>query len=399
MNRPRVLVLTHNFVRSEEDLAGQFIYTLLKPLQSQYEFYIVAPHASGLATNEQMGQIKVHRFRYAPIRLEILAYRGDMHELVKKNLSAKILFAFFLIAFFWKTWRLARRNQINLLYAHWWIPGGLIAWLVSYCSGVPYVLTVHGSDISLLGEFSWAKAIARRVLSRARQITTVSTFLAQKIIRLIGSEISKIAIFPMPVDPNKFYRAEQKSPRLFSLLAVGRLVPLKGYDQLIEATKILIEQRLEVRALIIGSGPDEGRLKSLIDKYNLGSIIQIIPNQPHNELNNYYNQADIFIFPSLTEPGGRQEGLGLTILEAMAAGLPVIASQTGGVPDVVRHEENGLLVPEKNPRAIAEAIVRLRADKDLRLHLSQNAQKIVQENFTADRIAARLKRVFEMSIQ
>jgi glycosyltransferase involved in cell wall biosynthesis len=148
------------------------------------------------------------------------------------------------------------------------------------------------------------------------------------------------------------------------LLCVGRLSPEKGHPDLIDA----IRQLDEVPAfhlVIVGEGPEHRALERKIEKLELGKFVTLAGQQ--NDLNAYYSAADIFVLPS------HSEGSPNVLLEAMAAAIPVVATRVGGVPEIATDGRTSLLVPSKNPRAIAEALKRLLNDRQLRRELGQTA--------------------------
>jgi glycosyltransferase involved in cell wall biosynthesis len=395
MSRKRILVLTHNFVRSREDSAGQFIFTLMRELTQDFDVFVLAPHQKGLSTYEEMDGIKIYRFRYNLSSYENLAYQGDMHERIFRSTFGKISFLSFLLSFFLCGLRIIKKNRIDLLHCHWWVPGGMIGYLLSFFVPVKMVITTHGSDVFILRKFKWALPVAKLIFKKAQFITAVSTYLKFLISKDLGIEEDRIFVFPMPFDTNKFYQLEEKKVKPGYILSIGRLIKRKGYDFLLQAAKILKDEKVRFELTIIGNGPEENNLKRLIEELNLENYVTIMDTIPQKELNSHYNQTEIFVLPSVTDWKKEAEGLGMVLLEAMACKVPVVATKSGGMVDIVFHERTGLLVPEKDAFALASAIKRLLGDKDLEKRLAEEGYRFVHENFTPQATSKKLKAIYQ----
>lgn len=393
--KKKILVLTHNFPRAREDSPGFYIFTLMRELVEDFDIFVLAPHQKGFLTYEQMDGIKIFRFRYHLASFENLAYKGDMHEQILRSPLRKISFLFFLLSYFFYGLWLAKRNRINLVHCHWWVPGGIIGYLLSFFVPLKIIITTHGSDVFILRQFRWALPLARLIFKKAQFITAVSTPLKQLVSRDLGIDESKILVFPMPFDTSRFYQLKEKNVKKGAILSIGRLIQRKGYDYLLKASRILKDQGVPFELTIIGSGPEEERLKNLVTELNLEGHVTIVNWLPQKELNSYYNQSEIFVLPSITDWKKESEGLGLVLLEAMACKVPVVATRSGGMVDIVLHEKTGLLVPEKDPEALAQALRRLLEDKNLEERLAQEGYRFVSENFTIEVTAKKLKAIYQ----
>lgn len=157
----------------------------------------------------------------------------------------------------------------------------------------------------------------------------------------------------------------------FVLINVNRIEPEKGVNYLIEALPAILKEIPDVKLILVGKGSDEGRIYSLIQKHGLSGIIKHFRNVDDAQLFNYYALADLSVTPTL------YEGLPLVILEAMAAGLPVVATETAENPQVVKHGKNGLLVPVANSNAIADAVIKLH-DKNMLKKMGDCSRKIIK---------------------
>lgn len=199
---------------------------------------------------------------------------------------------------------------------------------------------------------------------------------------------NKVKVVPHGVDISRFAPREKKSKSI-RLLFVGGLEERKGVRYLIEALSSVINIHSGVELILVGNGAQEPELKELARKLNLEKHIKFAGyvNGWSNEITNYYNSADIFVFPSL------KEGFGMVLMEAMACGLPVISTNTSAIPEVVG--DAGILVEPKNPQALAEAIINLIENEELRKELGKKGRKRVEENFTWDKVAEKMIKIYE----
>ena len=391
-------------MRHKTDISSAYLFSLSKEIRDKgASIWVLAPHASGLPSYEEIDGVNIYRFHYAPSRYERLAYRGNMHELVIKNFFNKLLFVSFIFSFALKALILTKSKKIDLIHAHWWIPSGLVALVTSMIYGQPYVVTSHGTDVFILRKFQFLKPIARIVFRKASLITVVSNSLKSILAKEVRISPNKIRVFPMPCDLSLFYPAFEEScgqvrGRVKTVLSIGRFVKRKGFEYLLDAVKILKERGLSLNLTIIGEGPEEKSIKEKVQALGLSKEVEIIPYQPKAKLNDFYNLCDVFVLPSITDWKGEQEGLGLVLLEAMACKKPVIGTNSGGIPDIVKNGETGLLVPEKDPEALADAIQKLLKDKKLAKRLAENGYRFVKENFTTSKIAGKMLRVYKEAL-
>lgn len=393
-----ILALTQSFVRYKDDSKAVFIITLYRELLKKgIHTLVIAPHLKNSKVYEEIRGIKVKRFRYAPSKYESLAYAGIMHERVINSLSGKLLFLFFVSSFILDALKYGKKAHIDLIHAHWWIPSGVVALVIAKMLNKPYVLTSHGTDVFLVKKFFPLKSLAKMIYSKSKLITVVSNSLKQVLTEEIGINPEKIKVFPMPCDLSLFYPVHVQSKDKV-ILSIGRLTKQKGFDYLIEAIKILKERNINLNLIIIGEGREKEHILKHSQELGLKEIVQLVPYQPKAKLNYYYNMCNIFVLPSITDLRGRQEGLGLVLLEAMACKKPVIGTNTGGIPDIVKDGKTGLLVPEKDSHALANAIEKLLKDKSLAKTLAENGYRYSTQKFSASKIAEYMFEVYSEAV-
>src|SRR3989338_6574666 len=267
---------------------------------------------------------------------------------------------------------------------------------------IPFLLTLQEGDpleeIEKKVRFIWP--VFKKIFLKTDYIQTISNFLADWA-RRIGYK-GDLSVIPNGVDIIKF--KNQKSKIKITdlkeklkvknnekvIITVSRLVKKNGVEDLLAAMKELKDMapELGIKLLIIGKGEQEAYLKELAKKLNLEDGVAFLGEISHNDLPPYLWISDVFVRPSLSE------GLGNVFLEAMAAGVPIICTRVGGIPDFLKDGETGLFCEVQNSKSIAEKISMLLKDENLRWRLTENGQRLVEEKYDWNKIAEDMKGVF-----
>jgi glycosyltransferase involved in cell wall biosynthesis len=397
--RKRVLVLASTFPRWVGDTEPPFVYNLSRRLADRFDITVLAPHAPGARKRETMDGVRVHRFSYFwPSKLQKLAYGGMLPNL-RRNRWLWGQVPFFLAAEFFAAWRLVRHEDVDVIHAHWVVPQGLVASALSLITGKPVVVTAHGGDV--YGAKGGLKdALKRWALRRTTRITAVSRDLASSIDRLMG-EPTRVDVISMGVDTERF-QPRPADPGLRKslgggpiILFVGRLAEKKGVRYLLAAMPGVLSEAPDATLVIVGDGPLRGELELQAGELSITHRVRFLGAKPPEELPAYYNAADVFAGPSIVAEGGDTESFGLVFAEAMACGCPVVASDVGGISDLVRNEETGLLVPQKDPAALALAICRVLADETLRARLTRAALTQITDSFSQESVGEKYDAVLQ----
>jgi glycosyltransferase involved in cell wall biosynthesis len=397
--RKRVLVLASTFPRWANDTEPPFVFNLSRRLVDRFDVTVLAPHAAGSKQAETMDGLVVRRFRYFwPAGLEKLAYGGMLPNL-KRNRWLWAQVPFFLLAEFLAARSIVRRENIDVIHAHWLVPQGVVGALLSKVTGVPVVVTAHGADV--YGANGGIKnKLKRWALRRTKRVTAVSQDLANAIDRLMGEDTA-VEVISMGVDTDRFKPATEASalrPQLGDgpiILFVGRLAEKKGVRYLLDAMPAILTEAPDATLVIVGDGPLRPELEEQARTLQITNSVRFEGAKRPDELPAYYTAADVFAGPSIIAEGGDTESFGLVFAEAMASGCPVVASNVGGISDLVKDNDTGLLVHQKDPQALALAICRVLADQTLRARLRRGGLAHIQTNYTQAAIAQRYTDLLE----
>ncbi len=370
MERKKLLVTASTFPRWEGDTEPRFVLDLCRYMTDKYDVTVLVPASPGAKEQEVLEGVKVIRYHYFPIhRWETLCYPGAIVPRIKEKKIRIFLVPFLFMGLYFKLLRIL--PEYNIVHAHWLIPQGIVQSFFKK----PYIVTGHGGDVASLNK-GIIRKLKIRCLKRAGHVTVVSEYLKKRVLEL-APEINPDVI-SMGVDTDKFgkkYRVEnyfgqgEKKVVLF----VGRLAEKKGVTYLIEAMK-----QVDALLVIVGDGPLRKELEEQAKQIGKNKIC-FLGAKTHEELKTIYASADIFVAPSVTAKDGDQEGLGLVMLEAMASGLPVVASKSGGIEQIIQDGESGLLCEEKCVQQLANSICGLLNDHHLTVKLIENGTQVIKQ--------------------
>ncbi|WP_424355165.1 glycosyltransferase family 4 protein [Methanobacterium sp. MBAC-LM] len=391
----KIGVITSAYPEFEDDPHGIFVHRLMREISKYgHEVHILAPY-TGAKTKYTLEGVQVERFHYFyPKRFQKLCGRSGMIDNVKEGLLVKLQVLTFL--FFNIIHSLRKFKDRDIVHVQWPIPNGLGALFLKKIHGIHYINTIHGEEVYLSKRYHTLFALNWFVNNSVKTITNSSA--TRDSCLESGIEKEKLDIIPFGVDID-FYKPLKipKDKKMFHILAVGYLIERKGFEYLIKAVKEVLTQHENVRLTIVGSGPLEEKLKNIIKELKLESNAKIMKNVSDDELLQLYNSSDLFVLPSIVDSQGNTEGLGVVLLEAMACGLPVIGSDTGGIPDIIQNDETGLLVPEKNILGLSNAILSLIEDEELKDKLAVNGYNKVREKFNWEKIAEDYIKIYNLT--
>ncbi|MDR0959209.1 MAG: glycosyltransferase family 4 protein [Propionibacteriaceae bacterium] len=272
---------------------------------------------------------------------------------------------------------MAKKRGITHLHAHFASISTSVARVAAQLAGITYSFTAHAKDIF---HEEVDNDDLRRKLEGANAVVAISQFNDDYLRDTFGESAANVHMIHNGLDLRKFpYQAPEKRQPVFA--TVGRLVEKKGFDDLIDAVKILVDEGRTFTVEIVGTGPLTKQLKEHRDRLGLTDIIRMPGALPQHEVASIVSQAACFPCPCVLGSDGNRDGLPTVVLEAMALGTPVIGTPVTGLPEVVRDDDTGLMVPEHDPAALARAMARLLDEPDLRVRLAGNARKLIEAEF------------------
>lgn len=386
MNKKKILTIATTFPRWENDTEATFVKDLCNEISKEFEVHVLVPHCEGLKFKEKIGNLYIHRFPYFyPYKYQKLAYGGILPNLKKKPLlllQSPFLFIFMLI----HTIKITKKSNIEIIHAHWFFPQGLIVALCRKYLKIKSMITIHAGGILALNSIPVIKRpISNFILMNTDIIVSVSSFGKNLLKNMVSPKLKsivekKLKIIPMGVYTKKFNMRENKQnlrnkynlKNKWILLFIGRLAEKKGVKYLIKALSFIKNSNHIL--LIIGDGPLKEDLIKDTNILNLNKNIKFLGYVSEKEKADYLLLSNILIIPSITTKKGDTEGLPAVIMEGVSAGIPIIATDVGGIKDIIKNDVNGVLIEEKNSKQIAEKINYLINNKKLKEKLINNAK-------------------------
>ena len=380
---PHIGIITTSFPTAHGDPAGQFVYGLARALARRgYAIDVVAPEPAHLpdwrGDPPWLEGMRVWPAPYArPRRYQTLFYGAGVPDNLTRHPAKGLLVPTALAALVAVARFHARHWQAVM--SHWLLPSALVAGMAKR-GGARHLAIAHSADVHLLGRLPGHVPLGALLLRSADRLGFVSPALRDAFAALLTpsarSHFQRIAaITPMGVDlaalkpthPRGTLRKKWAFKR-FTVLFLGRLVPIKGLDLLIDALEGLDEFEL----IVAGYGPEEYRLKARASSRGIRArFIGMVDPSVRSEL---LAASDALGLPSRVLGYGRHAGLPLVLVEALGAGLPVIATRTGGVEDIIQHRQSGLTLEQENPLALRSALASLFGDDALRRKLKREGR-------------------------
>ena len=340
----KVLFLTHSFPRFSGDAPGSFLLRLAVALAMEdVHVSALAPAAPDLPDDEEIDGIRVRRFRYAPRKLETLAYTGNMAQDVADSWGARAALLGYMGSGLAKAMSAGRQLAPDLVHAHWWFPSGVIGQWMTRLSRTPLVTTLHGTDVRMARSIAASRPFFRAVVKRSARVTAVSSWLASEAAALAPGASPVVA--PMPVETGRFSPAGPRERNRF--LFAGRLNRQKGLDHLLRAMAAMERPAM---LDVVGEGKDAQSLRQLASQLGVSDRVVWHGQLAQDGLVRMYQSATAVVVPS------RDEGLGLVAAEALLCESPVIAFRSGGLTDVIKHGVNGVLVTPGHTAELARAL-------------------------------------------
>jgi glycosyltransferase involved in cell wall biosynthesis len=399
-----VVMVTTSYPRFPGDSVGTFMEPIATHVAARgHEVHIVAPWHPLVQRGREEGGVFFHFFKYAPVgALNVFGYAAGMRADVQLRAAAWLAAPLALTAGWFKAMRVAQKRHATIMHAHWIIPGGVMG--AAATPGLPLVVSLHGSDVFVAERVTPARIAARAVFGRAGVVTACSADLARRAVRL-GAAEDRLEVVPYGVDTARFkpdpatratHRARlglhDDAPLLFT---AGRLVRKKGFEYLIDAMSRLPS---DTTLAIAGTGDLGAELEARAREVHVADRVRFLGNLTQDAVGSWFAAADVAVIPSVRDDSGNVDGLPNTVLEALATGTPVIATPAGGIGAVITDDATGLLVPERDPDALASAAHSLLRDRPRATALGRAARELVDARFGWAAAARRFEAAYDRAL-
>ena len=283
------------------------------------------------------------------------------------------------------------KEGITAIHAHFAGLAARTAWWIKRLFGIPYSFTGHANDIFV--ERPDQRLSLKQLIKAAEFVATETDFSTGYLQSKFPESANKIHRVYNGLNLEPFRMANPAAGSL-EIISIGRLIPKKGFELLVNACNVLMSRGLQLHCRIVGSGPEHVPLRQLIDRLGLGKVIELTGPKAQPEIVDLLAQSNLFVFPAVEDGSGDRDNLPTVIIEAMASGLPVVATGLGGIGEIVTHQANGLIVPEGDVDALATAIGFLAEHAELRKSYGQNGLAVVKEKFRVETTVAGLIGLF-----
>ena len=403
-----VVMVTSSYPRFPGDTVGTFMEPIARGVAARgHAVHVVAPWHPLVERPAREAGIDFHFYRYAPRGCpHTFGYAGSLKADVRFRASALANTPLAVAAGIRNAGRVARAAGATVMHGHWVVPGGFMARMAGG-RRLPLVVSLHGSDVYVAERHGLARGAARAAFSHAAWVTACSADLRERAVAL-GAAFDRSGVLPYGVDTTRFAPsvearlvARQRlglgvdSPLVFT---AGRLVRKKGFEFLIEAAARLASRWPAARVVIAGGGDLAGELKGRARDAGVAHAVLFLGSIAQSQMPGWLSAADVVAVPSVRDDSGNVDGLPNVVLEALASGTPLVSTPAGGIASVVEHGRTGLLVPERDPGALAAAIESLLADEALRSRIGQAARREVCERHTWEQYAAHLESIYDRAV-
>ena len=288
-----------------------------------------------------------------------------------------------------------KAEGIQHIHAHYATHPALAAWIIHRLTGIPFSVTVHAHDIFV------ERAMLTAKLNAAAFIVSISSYNKRYLTRIVGKTIEeKIQVVHCGIEPSGYglQMPRTKPEESFRIVSTGSLQPYKGQRYLLEACRLLLDRGVPFSCHIIGGGELWATLENQVKDLHLDGIVELSGPRAQDEVAELLAIADCYVQPSVVMPSGKMEGIPVAIMEALACELPVVASNLSGIPELVRHEETGLLVPQRDAGALADAVEWVYRHTQQARRLAQAGRGLVVREFNLPVNVRRLAGLFETSL-
>lgn len=409
-NRLRVAYIMSRFPKLTETFVLNEMLAMKQKVGAVEIYPLMKENAAVVHTDAAMLVEEAHYtpFVSAPIlranlealRQQPVIYRQTFQTLIRETQGNRH-FLMASLALFPKAVYLAKlfkARRIDHIHAHFATHPAAAAFIIHRLADIPFSFTAHGSDLHRHQEMLCAK------VEEAAFVTTISEYNRRFILDHCGEAVApRLHVIHCGVDVDRFqakspletlHVAQANGHGTFQILAIGTLHEVKGQRYLIDAIAVLRDQGIYVACELVGDGPDRDALERQVRQRGVADRVTFFGHRSRDQVIEHLKHADLLVAPSVPSSDGRREGIPVVLIEAMASGVPVVASRLSGIPELVQHEKTGLLAEPADVDGLAAAIRRLFTDRSLAQHLSCEARRYIEVEFNLHKNTNALAQLF-----
>lgn len=400
----KICIVTHTFPKHLNDTTAAFMHPLVLGFTSMgNEVVVLTPYHRELRTSDFPYKIVTYKYIW-PDFLHVLGYSQTLKEGTIFRFYTYLLAPLLYFFGFFALLRILAKEKFDIISSHWILPNGFIAYLVSRFIKIPYTVSLAGSDVYVANKNFLFSFMARVCAKGASAICADSPKYVDEL-RRTGVSVNKVNIINYPVDTSKVKVSLKDIQNLrkeldlekdaIILLAVGRLIYKKGFDYLLKALPTLIRKNRNIILLIIGDGDLKEQLEKLALTLGVKNHVRFIGSVQRGEIFSYYNLADVFVMPSIEDDNGNIDDRPVALLEALACGKAVVATNFPGNALTIKNGVNGYLAPQKDYKTMSEKIWLLVQSKELRIKMGKMARKTSETDLSSKIVAQKYISIFK----
>lgn len=403
----RICVFTHTFPRYPGDPVAPFMKDFALGLAEHGNTVIVLTPYDKNFHYENFNKITIETYKYIyPKRFHLLGYSRTLKGDQKFNFFVYLLAPLMLFFSFFALFKTVKKYNIQIISAHWILPNGFIAAIVSKLTKIPLVISVPGSDVYLSKKNLFFKVMTEFAGRQAKYIVSNSTRYLDEL-KDLNIDKNKFKEIPYGIDINKF-PYPRKNKEIFKkkfgflenekiVLAVGRLVEKKGFEYLIRSIPYILNNIPSLKLIIIGDGSEKSRLLASAEELGISDYVLFVNKVNHDQLFMYYTIADVYVAPSIKDSFGNLESHIVALFEAIGSGIPVVSTELGVSQLYVKNGINGYRVREKDEKDIAHAIISILNSKKLE-NMGKESRKIAQQFLSYDTCTKEYDNLFRLLV-
>ena len=399
-----VLAITSSYPRYEGDPTAPFVESIVRHVAARgHTVHVLLPESRSWSRPATEGSIHYHPYRYSPVRSWTpWGYSESLEGGVRIKRPLYALAPLVILSALRAAGSLLRHGEFDLVHTHWIVPNGPIGAIAAGRHDLPLVVTLHGSDMGVSERSRSIGRATRWTLARAAAVTAPSGDLLGRARRLGASCLRELIPYGADVraleaDPGEVERLRERlglGSDNVVVAGLGRLIPVKGFEYLVEAHVKARAAHPDLRLVLVGDGDLGEELRARARSLGAADSVIFAGMVESHEIPAYLAVADVVVVPSVRYEG-YVDGLPNVALEAMAAGRPLVATRVGGLPELVRPGETGLLVDEKDADELADAIVTLAREPEMRARMGDSGRTLIRDSMSWDSVAERFEAVYE----